>query len=70
VGRQPADEAVRAGLFGPVCRPRRSRIGDVVAIATSEVAVVQWETEPRFSALVGQHGALTDDERLVPLLST
>lgn len=65
------DEAVRAGLFGPIVSPAaRSRIGDVVAVATSEVAVVQWETEPRSSALLGQHGALTDDERLVPLLST
>ena len=65
------DDAVRAGLFGPVVSPAaRSRIGDVVAIATSSVAVVRWETEARFSSLLGQHGALTDDERLVPLLST
>lgn len=65
------DDAVRAGLFGPVVTAAaRTRIGDVVAIATSDVAVVQWQTEPNFSALVGQHGALTDDERLIPLLST
>lgn len=65
------DDAVRAGLFGPVVTPAaRARIGDVVAVATSDVAVVQWEREARFSALIGQHGALTDDERLVPLLST
>lgn len=65
------EDAVRAGLFGPVVTDSaRGRIGDVVAIATSEVALVQWQTEARFSALLGQHGALTDDERLVPLLST
>ena len=65
------DDAIGAGLFGPVVTPAaRARIGDVVAIATSEVAVVQWQREARFSALIGQHGALTDDERLVPLLST
>ena len=65
------DEAVAAGLFGPVVRPgARSRIGDVVAVATGDVAVVRRSVEPRFSALRGQHGALTDDELLVPLLST
>jgi hypothetical protein len=65
------DDAVAAGLFGPVVGgPARARIGDVVAIATGDVAVVRRRAEPRFSALRGQHGALTDDERLVPLLST
>ena len=65
------DEAVAAGLFGPVVGPAaRARIGDVVAVATGDVAVVRRSVEPRFSSLRGQHGALTDDERLVPLLST
>ena len=65
------DDAVAAGLFGPVVgRVARARIGDVVAVATGNVAVVRRTAEPRFSALRGQHGALTDDERLVPLLST
>jgi hypothetical protein len=65
------DDAVAAGLFGPVvAAAARARIGDVVAIATGEVAVVRRTVEPRFSTLRGQHGALTDDERLVPLLST
>lgn len=64
-------DAVRAGLFGPVVSDAAlARIGDVVAVATSDVALVQWQREARFSALLGQHGALTDDERLVPLLST
>jgi hypothetical protein len=65
------EDAVAAGLFGPVvATAARARIGDVVAIATDDVAVVRRRVEPRFSALRGQHGALTDDERLVPLLST
>ncbi len=65
------DDAVRAGLFGPVVTAAAaSRIGDVVAISTSKVSLVQRQAEARFSALLGQHGALTDDERLVPLLST
>ena len=65
------DDAVRAGLFGPTVSPAAyARIGDVVAVATGDVALVRWETETRFSALIGQHGALTDDELRVPLLST
>lgn len=65
------ESAIAAGLFGPcVTETARDRIGDVVAIATGEVAVVRSAAEPFISRLVGHHGALTDDERLVPLLST
>ena len=65
------DELVAAGLLGPVVTPAAlARTGDVVAIATGDVAVVRRRAEPRFSALRGQHGALTDDELLVPLLSS
>lgn len=65
------DEAVAAGLFGPVVTPTaRARIGDVVAISRGEVAVVRRRVEERMSALVGHHGALTLDELLVPLLRT
>jgi hypothetical protein len=65
------DEAVAAGLFGAFVSPTaRARVGDVVAIATtSDVAVVRRSTESMLSSLVGQHGALTDDELLVPLLT-
>ena len=64
-------DALALGLFGAaVDPPALRRIGDVVAVSTGATAVVQWQREARFSALVGQHGALTDDERLVPLLST
>ena len=64
------DDAVAAGLFGPrVSEAARRRIGDVVAIATSSIAVVQQTTSPMMSNLRGQHGALTDDELLVPLLT-
>ena len=65
------EDVVRAGLLGPTVEAAaRARIGDVVAIATSDVALVQREKEAGFSALVGHHGALTPDELLVPLLST
>lgn len=63
-------DAVALGLLGPVVTPAaRARTGDVVAIATGDVAVVRRQVEPFFSALLGQHGALTADELLVPLLT-
>ncbi len=69
VGR--GGDAVAAGLLGPrVTDAARSRLGEVVAVATAEIAVVQSRAEPLLARLVGHHGALTDDERLVPLLST
>ena len=64
-------QVVRAGLLGPVVTPQAlRRTGDVVAISTGALSLVQRERDPFFSALIGQHGALTDDEVLVPLLST
>lgn len=66
-----AADAIAAGLFGPVVSTAaRRRIGDVVAIAQGDVAVVQRRKESMLSSLIGQHGALTDDELLVPLLTT
>jgi hypothetical protein len=66
------DDAVAAGLFGPLVSTSASqRIGDVVAIASRpDVAVVRRRVESMLSSLPGQHGALTDEELLVPLLST
>jgi hypothetical protein len=65
------DEAITAGLFGPAVRSDiAGRIGDIVAIALDGVAVVRRKKESRLSALPGQHGALTDDELLIPLLHT
>jgi hypothetical protein len=69
VGRR--EDAIAAGLFGPVVSDEaRRRIGDVVAIASGDVAVVRGSAEATLSSLVGQHGALTPDELLVPLLGT
>ena len=65
------DDAVRAGLLGPVVTPAAlRRTGDVVAVATGTTVLVRPVAEALASGLVGHHGALTDDERLVPLLST
>ncbi|WP_430334663.1 alkaline phosphatase family protein [Rhodococcus sp. ACT016] len=63
------DDVVAAGLLGPDPTPAAlRRIGNVVAIAHGGTVVVRTEVEPRMSRLAGQHGALTDDELLVPLL--
>ncbi len=67
----PGDEAVAAGLFGPVVTPAtRARIGDVLCVAREELAVVTTVGQPREAALVGHHGALTPAELEVPLLRT
>ena len=69
VGR--GSDAVAAGLFGPVVTEvARRRIGDVVVVSTGTTSVVRSVAEPMFSRLLGHHGALTDDELLIPLLST
>jgi hypothetical protein len=63
------DAAIDAGLFGPVIRDHaRRRIGDVVALATGTGGVVERRRLPRLASMPGQHGSLTDDELLVPLL--
>ncbi|MCZ2525489.1 alkaline phosphatase family protein [Streptomyces sp. HB2AG] len=63
------DEAIDAGWFGPVVDERvRGRIGDVVAAACDDVAVVASRAEPGESSMVGLHGSMTPVEQLVPLL--
>jgi Type I phosphodiesterase / nucleotide pyrophosphatase len=63
------DEAVAAGLFGPVAAAMAGRIGDVVAVPYADVAIVATRAEPVESALVGMHGSLVPAEQLVPLLT-
>jgi hypothetical protein len=64
------DEAISRGWFGPVVSEQaRGRIGDLIALAVSDSAVVRRKAESRTSTLVGHHGAMTDAELLVPLLS-
>jgi hypothetical protein len=63
------DDAVGHGLFGPVVTPAAlPRIGDVVAFPLGAGGVVERRRLPRLSAMPGQHGSVTDDELLVPLL--
>ncbi|MFI1678575.1 alkaline phosphatase family protein [Streptomyces sp. NPDC020607] len=63
------DEAIAAGWFGPHIDQRvYDRIGDVVAAAHDDVAIIASEREPKESSLVGMHGSMTPVEQLVPLL--
>ena len=46
-----------------------SRVGDIVAIGRGESSVIRTDGELVMARMPGQHGALTDDELLIPLLS-
>jgi hypothetical protein len=63
------DEAIEAGLFGPVSDTMAGRVGDIVAVPYADVAIVATEAEPVESSLVGMHGSLVPAEQLVPLLT-
>lgn len=60
-------ELLDRGLFGEVEDGIDERIGDVVVIATGEVSLTS-DTDRRVSSLLGQHGALTAQEREIPAL--
>lgn len=64
------EEAIAAGWFGPgVAAHVRPRIGDLVVAARETTAVIRSQAERRLSRFTGQHGSLTADEQLVPLLA-
>lgn len=61
-----------AGLLGVLAKgPRgdvvRSRVGDLVVVATGSGGVVRRTANPVMSSLIGQHGSWTDAERRVAL---
>jgi predicted AlkP superfamily pyrophosphatase or phosphodiesterase len=63
------DAAIARGWFGPVVTPTAyGRIGDLIALPQADAAVVRGRVEPSVAALIGQHGGLTLDELLVPLV--
>jgi hypothetical protein len=65
----PGEQAVADGWFGlPVAPHALDRIGDVVVAARGGTAVIRSRAEPLISRMPGQHGSLTADEQLVPLL--
>lgn len=63
------DQAISAGIFGADApRPRSvDRLGQVLVIARARTAFYTDE-DARGREMVAQHGALSDDERLVPEL--
>jgi predicted AlkP superfamily pyrophosphatase or phosphodiesterase len=64
------DDAIAAGWFGPRVVDRvRPRIGDLVVAARETLALTRSRAERRLSGFVGQHGSLTPQEQLVPLLA-
>jgi len=64
----PREEAIKDGWFGQVDERMTDRIGDVIAAATGNNAVVAAHAEPNETALFGMHGSLTSAEQLVPML--
>ena len=64
------EEAVGAGLFGPVEERVLPRIGDLVVLMAPGHSVVDSRVHrPELIALRGLHGSLTADEVDIPLLS-
>jgi predicted AlkP superfamily pyrophosphatase or phosphodiesterase len=63
-------EAVEAGWFGAVEARVHERIGDVVVCARGSVAVCHRSVFPTEVKMVGLHGGMSEDELLVPLLTS
>jgi hypothetical protein len=62
-------EAVAAGLFGPVAPEVIPRIGNVLVAARTAVAYYDDRLEDKGpQRMIGQHGSLTVEERVVPLV--
>lgn len=71
---QKTEEALHAGLFGPIedLAPHlRVRLGDALLIANDDSRLTRREkTKQGGSPLRGHHGSMTPEEMLVPLLMT
>lgn len=64
----PREHAVADNWFGSLDARVVDRIGDVVVAARGTAAVIRSAAEPQISKLPGQHGSLSAEEQLVPLL--
>lgn len=62
--------AVSEGWFGAVDARVAERIGDVVVNVAGDCAIERRSVFPAEPKLIGLHGAITDDELFVPLLTT
>jgi Type I phosphodiesterase / nucleotide pyrophosphatase len=64
------DEAVAAGMFGPVRPAHLPRIGDVVVVCRDDAVVLATRREPpEVAALIGFHGAASPVEMSIPLIA-
>ncbi|RLP72630.1 alkaline phosphatase family protein [Mycetocola manganoxydans] len=62
-------DAVANGLFGTVRPEVLSRIGDVIVAARKRIVYYDSRpTDQTARSMIGQHGSLTADERIVPLV--
>jgi hypothetical protein len=65
----PREEAINRGAFGAVSGDNRDRVGDVVVFAHNRFAFYDEATSPAASyGMVGQHGSLTPEETIVPMV--
>ncbi|HYY54699.1 MAG TPA: alkaline phosphatase family protein [Candidatus Dormibacteraeota bacterium] len=65
-----AEEAFDLGLYGlPITDATRTRVGDVVLIATGSSQYWYTFIQSELAAHLGSHGALTRDEMAIPLLA-
>jgi len=63
------DEAIASGWFGEVAAEARGRIGDVIVAARGLIAYYDSrDPSPGPRRMIGQHGSLTAEELLVPLV--
>ena len=62
------DEAIERGWFGPVDSRVRLRLGDVVAAARDDWALMSSADFPYEMTLIGLHGSLTPREMHIPIL--
>lgn len=63
------EEAVAAGLFGSVSAQVLPRFGDVIVAVHAPIGFIDSRVmNSRVTALIGQHGSLTDAEQQVPFI--
>ncbi|MFK8332198.1 alkaline phosphatase family protein [Pseudomonas sp. BJa5] len=63
-------QAIAAGLFGDVLLSQaEARIGDLIVVPTGAGGIIRSEVEKHASQWRGHHGALTDEDQVVPLLT-
>jgi len=64
------EKVVTEGLFGPqTSQESIDRMGDLIVIAKDDLVLLDPDRATKEGAMVGHHGAMTEQERLIPLLS-